>query len=88
MINFSTKFFPAELSGAGYTGLSNPLWQENVIPNISGEELQTENYPKGCFLWSSCCVYFNPTQIYSIFLICVSNTEVRRIHKLSTMEVP
>jgi aspartate-semialdehyde dehydrogenase len=33
------------LSGAGYAGLSNPHWQKNVIPNISGEELKTEQEP-------------------------------------------
>ena len=33
------------LSGAGYIGLSNPDWKENVIPFISGEEQKTEQEP-------------------------------------------
>lgn len=33
------------LSGAGYRGLNNPDWKENVIPFIPGEEVKTEQEP-------------------------------------------
>ena len=33
------------LSGAGYQGLTNPEWKENVIPFIPGEEIKTEQEP-------------------------------------------